>query len=108
MRPWHMQSTVRADALNTGDAEPWPAAGGLTTSERRTGPARRIVGRLVSLSATQAIVDCLLDPAGEAWSVGHLITVSHRNLRTVGVVVQVETVSGRWSEEQPNIARLMC
>ena len=106
-----MQSFDRTDAQGTSDAEPWPAVpltGGLTTSERRTAPARRIVGRLVSLSATQAIVDCVLDPASEVWSVGHLITVSHRNLRVVGVVVHVETINGRWSEDQPNIARLAC
>ncbi|MBV9290555.1 MAG: ATP-binding protein [Hyphomicrobiales bacterium] len=60
------------------------------------------------MSATQALVDCVLDPAGEAWSVGHLITVSHRDLRMVGVVVQVETLSGRWSDGEPNGARLVC
>jgi uncharacterized protein len=76
--------------------------------DRRRGPTRRIVGRLVALSGTRGVVDCRLDPAGEDWSVGHLITVSDRNVRMVGVVTEVATVDGKWVEGETNIARLTC
>ena len=75
-------------------------------AERRA-PAR-IVGHLTALSGTRAIVDCRLDPAGEEWSVGHLITVSHRNTRLVGVVSEIATVDGKWLEGETNVARLTC
>lgn len=77
-------------------------------SDRRTTPARRIVGHLVSLDGTRGAVHCRLDPEGEDWSVGHLITISHRNARMVGVISEVATIDGKWTEGGINIARLAC
>ncbi len=75
-------------------------------SGRREGASRRIIGHLVSLNGTHGVIDCRLDPAGEDWSVGHLITIAHRNARLVGVVCEVATVDSRWSEREANLARV--
>ena len=74
--------------------------------ERRTTPPPRVIGRLVSLNGTQGVIYCRLDPEGEDWSVGHLITISHRNARVVGVVCEVATIDARWSEREANFARV--
>ena len=75
-------------------------------AERRETPPARVIGRLVSLNGTQGVISCRLDPEGEDWSVGHLITISHRNARLVGVVCEVATVDARWSETEANFARV--
>ncbi len=75
-------------------------------AERRETPPPRVIGRLVSLNGTQGVISCRLDPEGEDWSVGHLITISHRNARLVGVVCEVATVDARWSETEANFARV--
>ena len=67
---------------------------------------QRVIGRLVSLTGTHGVVDCRLDPAGEDWSVGHLITITHRDARLVGVICEVATIDARWSESEPNVARI--
>ncbi len=67
---------------------------------------QRVIGRLVSLTGTHGVVDCRLDPAGEDWSVGHLITITHRDARLVGVICEVATIDARWSEAEPNVARI--
>jgi DNA helicase HerA-like ATPase len=84
-----------------------PAVGeGASVSERRVSAPQRLIGRLVSLNGTRGVIDCRLDPAGEDWSVGHLITITHRNARLVGVVCEVATADGKWSEEEANLARV--
>ena len=60
----------------------------------------------MSLNGTHGVIDCRLDPAGEDWSVGHLITIAHRNARLVGVVCEVATIDARWSEREANLARV--
>ncbi len=75
-------------------------------SRRREASPRRIIGHLVSLNGTHGVIDCRLDPAGEDWSVGHLITIAHRNARLVGVVCEVATIDARWSEREANLARV--
>ena len=67
---------------------------------------QRVIGRLVSLNGTHGVVDCRLDAAGEDWSVGHLITITHRDARLVGVICEVATIDARWSESEPNLARI--
>ena len=88
------------DALNP------PAADGASVPERRESAPQRLIGRLVSLNGTHGVIDCRLDPAGEDWSVGHLITIAHRDARLVGVVCEVATVDARWSEWEANVARV--
>ena len=60
----------------------------------------------MSLNGIHGVIDCRLDPAGEDWSVGHLITIAHRDARLVGVVCEVATVDARWSEREANLARV--
>ena len=60
----------------------------------------------MSLNGTRGVIDCPLDPAGEDWSVGHLITIAHRNARLAGIVCEVATVDGRWLEGEANLARV--
>ena len=40
----------------------------------------------------------MLDPDGEDWSIGHLITIDGRNSRLVGVICEISTVRQKWSE----------
>ena len=68
-----------------------------------TSPA---IGRLVSLNGTHGVVDCRLDPTREDWSVGDLITITHRGARLVGVILEVTTLDPRWSEGEENFARV--
>ena len=82
------------------------AADGASVSERRGSASQRLIGRLASLNGTRGVIDCRLDPAGEDWSVGDLITIAHRNARLVGVVCEVATVDGKWSEGEANLARV--
>ena len=81
-------------------------ADGASGSERRGSASQRTIGRLVSLNGTRGVIDCRLDPAGEDWSVGHLITIAHRNARLAGIVCEVATVDGRWLEGEANLARV--
>ena len=75
-------------------------------SERREPAWQRVIGRLVSLNGTHGVIDCRLDPSGEDWSVGHLITIAQRDARLVGVVCEIATVDVRWSEREANVARV--
>jgi uncharacterized protein len=75
------------------------------TLERRETPPPRLIGRLVSLNGTHGVIDCRLDPGGEDWTVGHLVTIVRENARLVGVVCGLATVAQTWSEDEPNPAR---
>ncbi len=66
----------------------------------------RPIGRLVSLNGTHGVVLCPLNPDGEDWSVGHLITIAHCDARLVGVICDVATVGALWAEGEPNLARV--
>jgi uncharacterized protein len=68
-------------------------------------PARAI-GRLISLNGTHGVVECRLELSGDDWSVGHLIAISHRDARLIGVICEASIVDQRWSEGESNIARL--
>jgi hypothetical protein len=81
-------------------------ADGDRVNDRRESAPQRVIGHLISLNGTHGVIDCRLDPAGEDWSVGHLITIAHRNARLVGVVCEVATVDARWSEGEANLARV--
>jgi DNA helicase HerA-like ATPase len=74
--------------------------------DRRESAAQRVIGRLVALNGTQGVVSCPLRMDEEEWSVGHLITIAHRNARMVGTVCEVSTDDGRWSESEANAARV--
>jgi DNA helicase HerA-like ATPase len=74
--------------------------------ERRETPERRVIGRLVSLNGTQAVIHCRLEQGGEDWSVGHLITVASPASRMVGIVCEMGASAGRWSETGVNDARV--
>ena len=86
------------------DAE--PAVEDSDSDERRETAPPRVIGHLVSLNGTQGIIDCRLEPGGEEWSVGHLITILHGASRVVGVVCEVATNDGRWSQTGVNNARI--
>jgi len=60
----------------------------------------------VSLNGTQGVISCRLEGGEEDWSVGHLITIVHRTSRLVGVVCDIGTNDGRWSETEVNTARV--
>jgi uncharacterized protein len=66
----------------------------------------RVIGRLVALNGTQGVISCPLKMDEEEWSVGHLITVVHRDSRLVGTVCEVATDDGCWSESGANAARV--
>src|SRR5580658_7790461 len=74
--------------------------------ERRDPPQRRIIGHLVSLNGTLGVIHCRLERGEEDWSVGHLITVASRTSRMVGVVCEIGTSDGQWSETGVNNARV--
>ena len=74
--------------------------------EPREPELARAIGRLVSLNGTQGIISCPLGADEGQWSVGHLITIAHRNSRVAGTVCEVATDSGRWSESEVNTARV--
>ena len=80
--------------------------GELPLFERRETPQRRIIGHLVSLNGTQGVIHCRLERGEEDWSVGHLITVASRTSRMVGVVCEIATSDGQWSETGVNTARV--
>ncbi len=81
-------------------------AGVADPHDRRATPSARVIGYLVSLNGTQGVIDCRLEPGGEEWSVGHLITVVHGSSRLVGVVCEVSTIDGRWAQTGVNNARV--
>ena len=66
----------------------------------------RVIGRLVALNGTQGVISCPLRTDEDEWSIGHLITILHRNSRLVGTVCEVSTDDGRWSENEANSARV--
>ena len=68
--------------------------------------ATRLIGRLVALNGTQGVISCPLRIGEEEWSVGHLISIVHRNSRLVGTVCEVSTDAGRWVEDEANVARV--
>ena len=74
--------------------------------ERREYEPPRVIGHLVSLNGTQGVISCRLETSEEDWSVGHLITIVHRTSRLVGVVCDIGTNDGRWSETDVNTARV--
>jgi DNA helicase HerA-like ATPase len=74
--------------------------------DRREVEPTRVIGRLVALNGTQGVISCPLKMDEEGWSVGHLITIAHRNSRLVGTVCDVSTDDGRWSENDANVARV--
>ena len=77
------------------------------TEDGDAGPAQAPpIGRLVSLTGTHGVIDCCLDPEGEDWSIGHLIAIAHRDARLIGAISEVATVDGRWTEGEPNVARV--
>ena len=82
------------------------SAGTAPAAERREAPQRRIIGHLVSLNGTQGVIHCRLERGEEDWSVGHLITVATRTSRMVGVVCEIATGDGQWSETGVNTARV--
>ncbi len=94
----------RAEIAREARSAALPDETGIT--ERRETPPPRVIGHLVSLNGTHGVIYCRLDPEGEDWSVGHLITIGHRNSRLVGVVCEVATIDARWSEREANFARV--
>jgi uncharacterized protein len=125
MRSLRTDSQFFRDALGrVGKADDAPAAGSLTSvvagrreteqagggkafvTERSVVEPTRMIGRLVSLNGTQGVVSCPLKIGEDEWSVGHLITIVHRNARLVGTVCEVATDDGRWSENETNAARV--
>ncbi len=96
-----------APAIRSIPRESEPAgSGAVDAHERRETPPPRVIGHLVSLNGIQGVIDCRLEPDGEEWSVGHLITVVHGASRLVGVVCEVATTDGRWSQSGVNNARV--
>jgi DNA helicase HerA-like ATPase len=78
----------------------------LPLHERRAPGADRALGRLVSINGTEGVIACRLTPGegDEHWSVGHLITIAYESSRLVGVVCEMSTADGLWSESDANIA----
>ncbi|MGO9769408.1 MAG: ATP-binding protein [Roseiarcus sp.] len=78
----------------------------LPLRERREHSVSRELGRLVSLSGTEGVIACRIEPdeGGEHWSVGHLITIVHERSRLVGVICELQTADRLWSEVDANIA----
>ncbi len=74
--------------------------------ERREYEPPRLIGHLVSLNGTQVVISCRLEGGEKDWSVGHLIPIVHRTSRLVGVVCDIGTNDGRWSETEVNTARV--
>src|SRR4029077_16025271 len=74
--------------------------------DRRDVEPARVIGRLVALNGTQGVISCPLRTDEDEWSIGHLITIVHRNARLVGTVCEVSTDDGRWSEHEANTARV--
>jgi DNA helicase HerA-like ATPase len=94
-------------SIRTIPRESDPTGAGLVDPlDRRATPSARVIGHLVSLNGTQGVIDCRLEPGGEEWSVGHLITVVHGSSRLVGVVCEVSTIDGRWAQTGVNNARV--
>jgi uncharacterized protein len=95
---------------------PMPVGAGRETEQNISGKAlvfdrrdvepTRVIGRLVALNGTEGVISCPLKMDEEEWSVGHLITIVHRNSRLVGTVCEVSTDNGRWSQEEANVARV--
>jgi Helicase HerA, central domain len=92
-------SEERRESGQTGGAKPF------VFDRREPGPMR-VIGRLVALNGTQGVISCPLKMDEEEWSIGHLITIVHRNSRLVGTVCEVSIDDGRWSENEANIARV--
>ena len=110
-----LERVGRADDARTSRS-PIPGGAGRETEQnvggksflfdRREPEPTRVIGRLVALNGTQGVISCPLTTDEEEWSVGHLITIAHRNSRLVGTVCDVSTDDGRWSENETNVARV--
>ena len=53
---------------------------------------------LLTLNGVQGVIHCRLETGEEDWSVGHLITVANRTSRMIGVVYEIGTSDGQWTE----------
>ena len=124
MQPYRHASGLARSALGAlNEAEEWGASGSrvpirktlqeadlaiggdAASKERREFVPPRVIGHLVCLNGTEGVISCRLEAAEEDWSVGHLITIVHRNSRLVGVVCEIATNDGAWSEGGVNTAR---
>jgi uncharacterized protein len=93
-------------AGNANPRESEQASGKGLQFERRELAATRVIGRLVALNGSQAVLSCPLNLDEGEWSVGHLITIDHRTSRLVGTVSEVATHDGRWAESEANATRV--
>jgi uncharacterized protein len=77
------------------------------STERRDLAPARLIGHLVSLDGMRGVISCRLENGDEDWSVGHLITIVNRTSRVVGVVCEIATADGNWTQGGANAARVM-
>jgi uncharacterized protein len=94
-----------SNGRNQRESELAPA-GKAPPFERREVSPPRIIGHLVSLNGTQGVIHCRLETEEEDWSVGHLITVANGTSRMIGVICEIGTSDGQWSETGVNSARV--
>jgi len=79
-----------------------------TSQERRDArqPDSRVLGRVVQCDGARARLAAFAhcEEAGEAglWTVGRLVSINLGNIRTVGLVYQIESPSGTWDEGEHN------
>lgn len=82
---------------------------GETTSQERRDraqPDSRVLGRVVQCDGARATLAAYASDGTEAtrglWTVGRMISINLGDIRTVGLVYQIETPVQSWNEDEPN------
>ncbi len=73
--------------------------------ERGEARAPGPIGRLVSVNGAEGVIDCVIHPGDEDFSIGHLVTIDRQGARAVGVIRELSSVETRWSQGEPNAVR---
>ena len=79
-----------------------------TSQERRDAkqPSSRVLGRVIQCDGARARLAAFAhsEKAGEAglWTVGRLVSINLGDIRTVGLVYQIQSPTGTWDEDDHN------
>ena len=88
--------------------EPTPDANIVALENRRDVRASRVLGQLVELDGLHAVIASRMGNGanGNHWSVGHLITLVHNDVRIVGVVSTLAAADRRWTDTETNLVHV--
>ncbi len=90
------------------DSDPASEVNIVALENRRDVRAGRVLGQLVELDGLHAVIASRMGTGGNGvyWSVGHLITIVHGDVRIVGVVCTLAAAERRWNDTETNVVHV--